>query len=225
MRAFGRGARNPMRYGGIRGREFRAMTLELKSIDTLQITWSNQIGVGSVPTLLNIIALGTDFNARLGRMVIVKSIQISGWIEPYDSVLYDMPEGQRIRMIVFVDRQPNGSAAGSADLLQGASGAVDTTCPLNLNNRNRFTVIADQFFEIGPLRMTQTAKSQAGFTHLPRVKFYKKVNIPVTYMGTGATIASIASNAIYGLFIGDYPSAAISNLCFRGCTRLRFVDG
>lgn len=213
-------ATNPYRYGGVRGRTFQPQSLELKTSDLLDTVWTNQIGVGSVPTLMTNISVGTDYTSRLGRVIMVHSLQLKGYISPVSNGAYDVKGGQSVRMLVFVDRQPNGLACAASDLLQAPSPA-NTTSMINLNNRNRFLVLTDKLYKIGPLSL---GTSQGGYTGYIRIDYYKRVNIPVTFNGTGGTIGSIASNAIYCLFIGDNASSTSTNLQYTGAMRVRFTD-
>lgn len=212
----------PSRFGGFRGREFRAMSMELKASDLVDLSFPNLVQAGATPTLLTNIAIGTDFTARLGRVVMIKSIEIKGHFTNA-GITYNQWQGQRIRCIVFVDAQPNGAACTSSQLLKNVSGA-NCESPINLDNRQRFTILCDQYVVMGPMNYGGGG-GFGGFTTWPRFKFYKKLNLPMTFTGITGDIGSISTNAPYMLFLTDNAPNPISQLTFNGTVRCRFIDG
>lgn len=214
----------PYRSTGVRGWA-GAPRQELKVQDVLTSAFLTTIVAGDPSTvtgaivLLNGIAQGTDYNARIGRMGFWKTITMRLKFGPANEVNYGVPLAQFVRVLLVVDAQPNGVVMTAAQLLQTPS----TQAMANLDNRNRFTILMDKLIKIDPL--TSGATPTAGYRGPALVKVYKKMSLTTTYSQTTATIGSIASNALYLVLLGDNASTstATSIACY-GSIRLRFTD-
>lgn len=206
--------RGPYRTGGFYGASVRPR-MERKVVDVATYEYGCNT-TGSV-TLLNGCATGTDMTERIGRMVKTVSVQVRGYITT--DAASDATVGQLARVMVVEDSQTNGVAPTITDILQTAT----SLSFMNLNNRERFKVHYDLIVNIGPRVVTAT-QAVAGDKSTEVVNWYKKVNIPVTFEGTGATSASISSGGLYLVTIGNV--AAGTNDCSAFlCCRTRFVDG
>lgn len=177
--------------------------------------------------LLNGTTLGTDFTNRIGRKIIITSIQLRHMIQLENALNTNLAAtatgGQSCRMIVFVDNQPNGATPSVADLLVEAL----PTSMLNLNNRDRFRILIDKAWYFDPFIISLTATqavapmSRTGIYY----KKYKKCNIETIYnAGNAGTIGDINSGAIYCFWIGQYVNGVNLNVSANQCERLRFVD-
>lgn len=176
-------------------------------------------------TLLANPVLGSDFNNRIGRKIMLKSAYVKGMLtsELGGTVTVGVVNTQHCRMIIFCDLQPNGAVPIVTDLLVNATPASQ----LNLNNRDRFRVLADKEFVLDPYAYSTTAtQAYASMTNQAKfVKKYKKLNIETIYNSTnGGTIADINSGALYMFWIGSGPAGAGSDSNFIGSTRVRYVD-
>lgn len=175
-------------------------------------------------TLLHVPILGSDFNARVGRKTLVKNIQIRGQVQltpTTSTAAIAATTPQTARMIVLVDLQPNAAAPALADVLTGAAFGH-----LNLDNRDRFKILRDKIFPLGPLLYSNTAtQSYAGINQgMRNFKFYIPCNQEVIFNGTnGGTIADITSGAIYVLWVGSVAAGALDSAAVI-TTRTRFVD-
>lgn len=163
---------------------------------------------GSV-TLLNGVATGTDFNNRIGRKTVLRSLNIIGHLIPQDSAVANT----LCRLIVVYDQQPNGAAPAITDVLDTA----DSRSQLNLNNRDRFKVLVNHM-----VALSDNAANQVGSPSTSLVSIYRKINMETIFSGTGATAASIASGALFMITVGDNVAGAGYN--FSVSTRVRFED-
>ena len=136
------------------GPNYGMVTWEKKAVDTAQ---SNNYGTTPAITLLNGIATGTGINGRIGSKVNLTSIQVRVTVSnpistsdisggPYTS------SGQTVRMLIVADLQSNGALPAASDILQvDQNAAVSVVSPMNLANRDRFRVIKDKIFNLGPI--------------------------------------------------------------------------
>lgn len=160
--------------------------------------------------LCNGIGTGTDYNSRIGRRLTIKSILVK--VTNYNYTLgTNIGHPFQQRVIILRDRQPNGVAFTPGELLQNVTSTpVALTSPPNINNQPRFHILADELMTV---QMHGSISEGRGY-----YKFYKRVNIPVQYNGTGPTIGSIADNAIYVISFSNDDNEAVFY------TRVRFTD-
>lgn len=202
----------PFRVGGFYGASVRSPG-ERKVVDTA-LTDSPFSTTGEV-TLLNGVATGTDFTNRIGRRVNCVSVQVNGWIGDGGNAVNEV-DSTMCRIMLVEDFQTNGVQATITDILSNA----DPTAFMNLNNRERFKVHFDKKFTVPPFNSNTTA-SDGLFCPVPTIKFFKKINVPVVFEGTAATIGSISSGALYLVVLG---SQAATSLQLNWSARVRFVD-
>lgn len=204
----------PPRTGGFWGQWNGRRQNELKTID-ITPTSLNSALAGSV-VLLNGVATGTDFNARIGRKIVIKSLLFRCRFENRTDITGATPAaGDTVRVLLVFDSQSNGAAPAVTDILNSAS-VVDT---MNLNNRDRFRILKDFYITTGGDNYSAGTLT-AGSPRPVIVKKYLKLNLEVIFSGTGATVGSIASGGLYFIPIAD---SAVANMNY--CTRVRFIDG
>ena len=101
---------------------------------------------GSIAAL-NLIQAGSSFFNRIGRRIEMKSLQLNLQINPIPPTANEFYPSQTIRLLIVYDSQTNGAFPAISDILQSTSQAgVNQTSNyalLNLNNRDRFTIIRD----------------------------------------------------------------------------------
>lgn len=200
--AFVKGAIAP--YGGKK---------ELKYVDLANASYAGDT-TGSV-TALNLIAEGDDNTMRQGRQVVIKSVQLRGNVNPYDTAT---PQPVKARMLLVWDNAVNSGSlpAISAILAQ----AVPNSFPL-IDNAQRFTILADRAFVFGPCNDAAT-QSYSAVPGIYDIELYKKLNLPVQYTGTSATIGAVQNGGLYLVTLGD--QSATNGATFKIATRVRFVD-
>lgn len=141
-------------------------------------------GPGYVLQLINGIGQGAgDFN-RVGNEVCAGSLHARLGITFPDVT-------NRVRVMLFWDKQPNGTVPTAADLLTYTLQAVDSF--LNPDSKARFHVIYDKLLSGGANGTVATSINRKFNLRKKRVLF----------KGTTDDIASIQSNALYLLVMSD----------------------
>lgn len=198
-------------YGGSFG--FRRGP-ELKTVDNSTITAAPVSNTTGNITLLNGIATGTDYTNRVGRKVVMKSLLLRVNFFPYTTGTIAALAGENLRFLVVYDCQPNGALPAITDILNSAG----PNEPNNLNQRDRFKVIAD-FNITTPSFTTTTGALTLGSPRMFFKKIYKKMNMDVIFNGTGSTVASIQTGSLVVAQISgnQYYSSIYTS-------RVRFVD-
>lgn len=171
--------------------------------------------------LLHLPVLGSDYNNRIGRKTIVKSLYIRGYIALKVAVLSTTAStvAQSARLIIFIDNQPNGALPAATDLLVQARPEAQ----LNPNYRDRFRVIKDKVFVYDPYIRDNTNHFAAMNRTIYPIKCYKKLNLETIFNGTnGGTIGDINSGALYMFYIADQVSP--DDITMYVSTRVRFDD-
>jgi len=166
-------------------------------------------------TALNLLAVGDDATNRDGRQVLCKSIQVTGPIGPLtDNVV--LPSFNRC-MLVWDSQANSGTIATIAQILTASTSVAN----LNLDNRERFTILRDYKCALGGGNDAATlAYSQS--PSMTKIDWFVPLNLVTTYSGTTAAIGSIATGALLLVTIGN--QAAGSNMSGNFTTRLRFLD-
>lgn len=198
--------------------------LEKKYIDNASAIYQvNQ--TGSI-TLLNGCSTGTDNTNRIGRKFINKSVYIRGYVAPeydFSGQAAIAVTAQQARMLLVWDEQPQGNTPAITDILVEAL----PSSQLNLNNRDRFRILADEVFDFGPALSIQTAtQAQFGYggNQISEVKCFRKITLPTVNAGTGSNITAISSGALFMVWIGSVAAGTNVDTNAIVSTRVRFVD-
>lgn len=195
-----------------------------KKVNDLSVATYQANTTGSI-TLLALPILGSDFNQRIGRKIFLRSLYVRGSVKIENSGVASaiVTPSQQARMIILLDKQPNGAAPAITDILVSAHPASQ----LNLNNRDRFNIIKDKCYTFGPYTVSTTATQSfaaVGGGIIYNVKMYKKLKCDMIFNATnGGTIADINSGALYMVWIGDQASSS-SDINAILSTRVRFDD-
>lgn len=206
----------PPRTGGFYSVDQRAALaaqgkIERKAIDVDRAAYVGDT-TGSV-TLLNGVATGTDFTNRIGRRILMKSLYVRGFVFPIDSTVVD----NLSRVIIVYDSQVNGAIPAITDILKEAF----SESQINLNNRDRFHILADKTFQMGSVNNTATQAYQGSPT-VHKFKIFKKLNLEVIFGGTTNLVASIQTGALWMVTIGNVGANAGSDIT--ATSRVRFID-
>lgn len=198
---------------------------ELKTYDLAETLLP--VSTSTSQSLLNGVANGADLYQRVGRKIYQKSLHIRGIVRPSANAGVAAQGG--MRMIVYYDSNPNGSAPGLSDLLLDSnSGAAQTWLSnLNMGNRERFMILRDRVIYYpnatnanpGVITGAVPVTTQDNFVFN---EFIKLKGIETVFNGTGGTISAINTGAIYVLFVGDSASNGAWSFDFQ--SRLRFYD-
>lgn len=186
---------------------------EQKFVDVAAAAYAGDT-TGSV-TLINGVAQGDDFNNRIGRQTTWKSVSVKGICYSVDNSTNYVAA----RLLVVWDNSPNsGSAPTITDFLVAATSLSHN----NLNNRHRFKVLIDEFVTLGRVNDTATQSFAAGPNVYTINRFVRIPDAVTVFSGTGATVGSIQSGALWMVTIGDQAANLGAN--FSVTTRCRFTD-
>lgn len=152
---------------------------EKKAIDT---TINSAINTTGVITLINGCARGDALNERIGRATHMQSVYVRGLVDANATTGI----AQIARVLIVYDRQANGVAPAITDILTH----VHPYGHVNLSNSLRFSVIADQDYEIYD-------RTNGGDVDRS-INIYRKLDLPVHYnSGDAGTVADITTGALY----------------------------
>jgi len=172
--------------------------------------------------LLNGIAAGDDINMRNGREAHLTSVELRGIISNYAAAAATAPSLARV--LIVYDNAPNGAQPAIIDILADtASTAHSDTNPAafnfnNLNNRDRFKILAQETFAFGAIPNAANAEQETSYP----VSFYRKINLPQTFKSDAAGIGSITKGALFALIVGSTTAATSTTVAFCGMARVRF---
>lgn len=171
------------------------------STDTNDVTTAGNI------TPINLVRLGNDDNNRIGRKIVVTSIQVRARFG-----LEAAANASAVRCALIYDKQTNGALPALSDIYDTGSAASAEQSMHNLNNRDRFVVLYDEIFQLD-----QAQKITHSF------KYYRKVQLETVYGADGATIAEISTGALYWVTIGSFAAGATDVDQFT-TIRIRYLD-
>ncbi len=206
------------RNGRFRGRRANGPTGELKfhdlNIDDASVTQNGTIVEDSVLT----IAQGTTESERIGRKVVVKTINWR-WNLLLSVASNSANVDETVRLILYQDKQTNGAAAAITDILE----TDDYQAFNQLANKSRFRTLMDRLY-------TMNAQVGAGngttntFGNLQvNDSVFLNVNIPIEYDNSATTgaISTMRSNNIGVLILSKDGALVVMD----GKMRVRFSDG
>lgn len=184
---------------------------------------STEALIGGNELLLNGIAQGTGYDQRIGRNIMVKSIHVKWKLTgaPHNETAASFSPGAIIRVIIFVDNQPNGELASvPGDFLVASAPGKYPLAHLNMANSARFRVLFDKRYCVA----NANADDRSGWKFIVYDETYQKMNLKITYSNTSTgTISDIETNAIYAYVISDIIDG--DNLpVLEMNARIRFVD-
>lgn len=198
---------------GPRGKEVKSFDLTIHNNDPVvqvaAVVGKEPTAVQTGMTELNDIPPGTGFYQRIGSRIVMKSIAVKMHFLPADNTPVTV-----IRVMLVYDRQVNKAFAGIGDLLATNDGAATFSSGINMQNKNRFLILRDQFVTI-----------DAGQGLDRFVSMYVKGRWETDFSGTaGNAVADISTGAVYLLwFYGSKVGAGAVNAVDIS-TRVRYDD-
>lgn len=209
-------------------KEFKPKIIQVKSgvekkvIDVAPAVY--QVNTTGSLTLLNGCVRGTDIGDRVGRKILVKSIYIRGYCSSELSTTFTASTNaitQLLRMIVVYDNEANAGTPLITDILKTAL----SYSQLNIDNRDRFTVLADEQYVIGAVSTNSTPALLAGSEQGANVQRYIKCNHPVIYNSSNnGDYSDINTGSIWMVWIGNVAAGTGTDGNARVSTRVRFTD-
>lgn len=176
--------------------------IERKNIDDTAPKITTGVTTWTINTL-NDCAQGTTATTRIGRKILMKSINIQGVVAT--------STGNTARILIVYDKQPNGAVPLATDVLTSNT----LMAMQNLDNRDRFIILAD-IFPYDQEENIANPSASSGFGW----KRYIKCNLETIYNGTLGTIADITTGSL--LIMTNINGATITGET--GMQRVRFVD-
>lgn len=217
-------------------------------IDTIaqnQVLWTSAAGAqlagaapfddndGFVCQSLISVAQGQTASQRIGRKWTIKSIRIQLGL----SLLQQGPttSGGLVRLVVFWDKQCNGSVVSMPDLFEGGTTGADG--PLvpgtntqnyrlsqlpNVSNSQRFRFLVDKTYSFVGASNGTDGGGYLSVTLDKMINVYKKLNLEIESSATSSVLAGIRSNNIGMalLFQGTGPGVDAVTPPDAGATRL-----
>lgn len=164
---------------------------------------------------LNGIANGTDITQRIGRKAIMRHIIIR--FRVFNSINTDQNFFPMYRISLIYDRQCNGSSPTTADVfdLTGNPNAI-LGC-LNLNNRERFTMLRDE------IKLVDAKFVNSNASHYDLFEWKMYCNLETVFKGTSSAISDIATGGLFLCCISSMSNTFKSQLNFLQW-RIRFTD-
>ena len=201
---------------------------EIKSLDLVGATYTLNSTAQITP--LNLIRAGSSFFNRIGRRIEMRSLHLKGYIDSTRTTT----DADYIRIMVVYDEQANGAIPAIADIIQDTDQAgTNSTTQLsgaNLNNRDRFRILADFRIVLPSQTLTGGAITNPGFVDPVSTTFdierYIKLKGLVTQYradSSPAVIGDVATGALYLVTYGG-SAAGAEGFQFIGNTRLRYSD-
>lgn len=185
----------------------------------------------AVPTFIGINAMNTFHilpqglaaeGDRIGDKVTIKSIQMNLRVHMQSVGATNILTHQRVKMVVILDKQCNGTAATWTDVYEDPIFSSFR----NVTNSGRFTVLKewDICWNSSGVYWDQDTKvgeQAVAVGGIRCVKWYKRCNFPIRYDGVTGALTTIQSNNVFMLAITDSsePPVAIG-----GTVRVRYSD-
>lgn len=203
-------------YGRFRGRS--AATGEKKFFDTrFAETVVASTGAITNPSL-NLIPQGTTESDRIGRKCNIKNIHIKGELKFPNSAVAGST-ADRIRIIIYQDKQTNGATATVANILDNTVGGALIDSFRNLSESGRFYILMDRTMDL----VAQSGGAPNAGENFGEVKkswrFNKTCNMPLEFSSTTGAITEIRSNNIGVLAVTEAGLATLQYTC-----RVRFSE-
>lgn len=200
-----------LRTGGFYGR-FAPSGNENKFFDTALSFLFDTTGEVPATGQLNLIPQGVTESTRVGRLCVLKSIQLRGHMTFAPAANATAASVNYLYLVM--DTQCNGAAAAVTDVL---TSNVMSTALINLNNSMRFRILK---------RFVIVNNSCAGVTTaynsvVTPLDYFKKLDIPLDFSSTTGALTEIRSNNLFLLAGSDAFDDATT---FVGTCRVRFSD-
>lgn len=201
---------------------------ELNYVDYQTLPAGEVIGNAGVFKLLNGLKPGVGASERVGKRVMLKSIEWHFQTQN-NNIIVPPVYGSNVRLALVLDKQPNAAlpANNLGDIWQvmPLQSSPDPWSLRNMDQKPRFWVLAQS--PVTPI--VGMIGNASGFTTSTYVVWegYKRVSIPVQYnAGVSGGIGDIQTNALYMTWLTDGGIDGLQpvpNISF-GTIRLRYDD-
>lgn len=213
---------------------------EVKSLD-IPLAVAALNGTGSL-IALNLIRAGSSFYNRIGRKIEMKNLQIEMRLRCVDDMAGRDAPMSYCRCLIVYDRQTNGTFPTISDILQdvdqAGTNSTDVMSDINLNNRDRFTILRDARFIVPSANTDQISAGKMKFANdqlwpsdaseqsCAHWKYFIPLKGLITQYkadSSPAVIGDIATGSLYLITFGDL-TAGTEAFEIVYSSRLRFFD-
>lgn len=189
---------------------------EIKYLDTFNTTM--QFDATGAIACLNQLAEGSDNTQRVGRKIMNLSLQIKGFCN-FISPSVGFYPCQYGRLLVVWDKTPQGNTPAITDILTNSTSTNFT----NINNKDRFVILRDHGFFVGPTDGVNVSPDQFNPSYY---EDFIKLNLASMFGNTTAVTPQTG-----GLILVSVGTAArgtgngqSGSYSFVGSYRLKFTD-
>lgn len=193
---------------------YKRAGVELKAVDTT-VSHVPSSTSGTITSSVNVVAQGSGEDERVGRKINIKALHFRYRLTlPLVNASATEPDSDLVRVIFFVDRQTNGTAATVTDVLESAD--VHSYC--NLSNQGRFAIIWDRVDILTAVATTKVGADYFSPSVHDLESFDQSINVPVEFSGVTGAVSEMTSHNIGVLSIS---LNGLGNL--DGISRIRYV--
>jgi len=201
---------------------------EIKSVDIPSSSFG--LSTTAVITPINLISAGSSYFNRIGRKITLKSLHVKLFLDN----LRTTASADYLRIMVVYDGQSNGSLPSISDIIQDTdqtgTNATYSSSSTNLNNRDRFRVLAD--WRLVPPTCTNTAGVITNLSAIDPVQPLMDLERYIKLKGLSTQYKADSSPAVIGdiatgaLLLVTYGRVASGSEGWRalGSLRLRYTD-
>lgn len=162
------------------------------------------------PTSLNLIPQGDSDINRHGNKLTITQINLRGTV---NTIADTLPA--YVRMALILDKQANGAYPSYSDIYKTNTSVHSY---LNLNNKDRFTVLKEWTFTLNAPLMFDGADAYYGITK-KKISYSKSCNIEIAFGSSGNAITDMRSNNLLVSAICDSADGVRIDML----NRVRFV--
>lgn len=177
--------------------------IQIRYLDTVHNSTANST-TGSFQLLNGMVQGDTDIT-RTGNELDATSIQCRGYCYLDSNVAGAVNTVRTVRLLVFWDQQPNGSAPVVGDILATTTITNLINSPYNRDNQKRFKILIDKRITLNPSTLLTDSGSGNYVLTPTRVsfRFKRKLARTVKYDGNAGTIADLTTNSLYSFICCD----------------------
>lgn len=165
------------------------------------------VAVGDTPTIVPLCTptQGTAKNERVGDYLYLMQVLI------YFQFAIGATDTVDMRLILLLDKQPNGAQFSGSNLMQNASVGVEPYSNFNASYRDRFVILRDKMF-------TFSNNGNASFSW----KLFKRLGVIAHNSGTAQDATDYRTNGLYLYYITNSAVGVAPTISFN--SRVHFRD-
>ena len=190
---------------------------------THDVTFAAQdiVAAGTI-NVLSAMAQGDSAGTRTSESIQVKSIEINFHINGDQSTLAALttPFYQDVRLILFIDKATDAADPTVAEVLTAAT----PTSARNATDSDyaRFRILFDRNYQVSDRATDTPAGIINNFPQEQVCRYYKKLDLPVKFLGTSAADTDLGLNHIFLLTLSLKTTGTCAT--FTGTSRIRYLD-